>query len=40
MVLQIEEKLFQDMSRELLANLGYHIIKEELVDHINEYLGA
>ena len=29
MVLQIEERLFQDMSRELLANLGYHIIKEE-----------
>ena len=29
MVLQIEERLFQKMSGELLANLGYHIIKEE-----------
>ena len=29
MVLQIEEKLFQNMSGELLTNLGYHIIKEE-----------
>lgn len=31
MVLDIKEDLFKDMSRELLSNLGYHIIKEEHV---------
>ncbi len=27
--MNIHEELFIDMSRELLSNLGYHIIKEE-----------
>ena len=28
-LLRIHEDLFKEMSRELLSNLGYHIIKEE-----------
>jgi hypothetical protein len=27
--LKLKEKLFQDMSRELLSNMGFHIVKEE-----------
>ncbi len=29
MSLKLEDKLFQEMSRELLSNLGFHIVKEE-----------
>ena len=29
MSLKLKEKLFQEMARELLSNMGFHIVKEE-----------